>query len=59
MDLKAAEDRVEAHSAGLKKQLGLTDLALNQVLFVVGLTSVGAAGKLGPSHAVFWRAERS
>jgi amino acid transporter len=53
-DLKAAEDRVEAHSAALEKQLGLTDLALTQVLFVVGLTWVGTAGKLGPSHAVFW-----
>jgi amino acid transporter len=53
-DLKAAEDRVEAHSAALDKRLGLTDLALTQVLFVVGLTWVGTAGKLGPSHAVFW-----
>src|SRR5262245_61972385 len=53
-ELKAAENRVEAHSAALKKQLGLTDLALTQVLFLVGLTWVGTAGKLGPSHAVFW-----
>src|SRR5215471_13626012 len=53
-DFKVAKDRVEAHSATLKKQLGLTDLALNQVLFVVGLGSVGIAAKQGPSHAVFW-----
>src|SRR5262252_8998841 len=53
-DIQAAEDRVEAHSAELKKQLGLVDLALTQVLFVVGLTWVGTAGKLGDSHAVFW-----
>ena len=45
---------VEAHSASLKKELGVRDLALTQILFIVGLTWIGVAGKLGPSHVVFW-----
>jgi amino acid transporter len=53
-DLARAEARVEAHSAGLKKELGVRDLALTQILFVVGLTWIGVAGKLGPSHVIFW-----
>ena len=53
-DLARAEARVEAHSASLKKELGVRDLALTQILFIVGLTWIGVAGKLGPSHVVFW-----
>ena len=49
-----AEAQVEAHSAALKKELGVRDLALTQILFIVGLTWIGVAGKLGPSHVVFW-----
>jgi glutamate:GABA antiporter len=52
--LRRAEEAVEAHSAVFKKQLGLTDLILTQVLFVVGLNWVGTAGKLGHSHIVYW-----
>ncbi len=52
--LAQAEARVEAHSASLKKELGVRDLALTQILFIVGLTWIGVAGKLGPSHVVFW-----
>ncbi len=50
----AAEAQVEAHSASLKKELGVRDLALTQILFIVGLTWIGVAGKLGPPHVVFW-----
>ena len=39
---------------GLKRELGLWDLVLTQILFVVGLGWVGAAAKLGPSHVTFW-----
>jgi amino acid transporter len=53
-ELAHAEARVEAHSASLKKELGVRDLALTQILFIVGLTWIGVAGKLGPSHVVFW-----
>jgi amino acid transporter len=53
-ELRKQEERVEARSAVFKKELGLTDLALTQILFIVGLPWVGTAGKLGPSHMIFW-----
>ncbi len=49
-----AEHRVEDQSASLKKPLGLRDLVLTQVLFVVGSSWVGAAAKLGQAHLFFW-----
>jgi len=45
---------VEARSAGLRKELGLIDLVLMQILYVVGSSWVGTAAKLGTSHTVFW-----
>jgi amino acid transporter len=45
---------VEARSAALKRELGLTDLVLTQILFIVGLPWVGVAAKQGPAHVVFW-----
>ncbi len=45
---------IQAESAALKKELGLRDLALTQVLVVVGSAWVGTAAKLGASHTVFW-----
>ncbi|PZR75561.1 MAG: amino acid permease [Chthoniobacterales bacterium] len=53
-NLRSAESDVAAHSAVFRKELGLRDLVLTQILFIIGLTWVGAAGKLGPSHVVFW-----
>lgn len=53
-ELAQAEARVEAHSASLKKELGVRDLALTQILFIPGLTWIGVAGMLGESHVVFW-----
>src|SRR3954465_9443960 len=53
-DLQRAEAAIEAHSAELRKELGVRDLALTQILFIPGLTWIGVAGKLGPSHVVFW-----
>jgi glutamate:GABA antiporter len=53
-DLSRAEQNVEAQSASLKKPLGLLDLALTQILFVVGSSWVGAAAKLGHAHLFFW-----
>src|SRR3954470_19524937 len=52
--LAQAEARVELHSASLKKELGVRDLALTQILFIVGLTWIGGAGKPGSPHVVFW-----
>ncbi|MGA2736226.1 MAG: APC family permease [Bryobacteraceae bacterium] len=40
--------------AGLRKQLGLSDLVLAQVLCVVGSSWVGIAAKLGRAHVAFW-----
>src|SRR6266498_1887547 len=48
------EERVEARSTGFKKELGLVDLALTQILFIVGLPWIGVAAKQGPSHVVLW-----
>ena len=45
---------VEARSATLRKELGLRDLVLTQILYVVGSGWVGTAAKLGPAHIVFW-----
>ncbi len=53
-ELANAEANVKAHSESLKKELGVTDLALTQILFIVGLSWIGVAGKLGPSHVIFW-----
>lgn len=44
----------EARGAELRKELGLGDLVLTQVLFIVGLPWVGVAAVQGPSHVVFW-----
>lgn len=54
IDLERAEQNVEAHSESLKKPLGLSDLVLTQILFVVGSSWVGAAAKLGQAHLFFW-----
>ena len=40
----------------LRKELGLWDLVLAQVLCVVGSSWVGVAAKLGRAHVVFWLA---
>src|SRR5438105_10258083 len=53
-NLRAGEERVEKRSGEFKKELGLRDLALTQILFIIGLSWVGAAGKLGPAHVILW-----
>src|SRR5437899_12175980 len=53
-ELDRAERRVEEQSVALKKPLGLGDLVLTQILFVVGSSWVGTAAKLGSSHLFFW-----
>jgi amino acid transporter len=40
--------------AGLRKELGLRDLVMAQVLCVVGSSWVGVAAKLGRAHVAFW-----
>src|SRR5437762_11269863 len=53
-ELGRAERRVEEQSVALKKPLGLGDLVLTQIVFVVGSGWVGTAAKLGTSHLFFW-----
>jgi len=48
------ERDVEERSAVFKKELGLFDLVLTQVVFVVGTIWVGHAAKLGNEQNVFW-----
>ncbi len=52
--LDRAEREVEEQSGALKKPLTLRDLALTQILFVVGSSWVGTAAKLGHAHLFFW-----
>ena len=53
-NLTTIERQVEARSTALKKELGLRDLVLTQVVFVVGTVWVGFAAKLGQSQMAFW-----
>ena len=55
-EFRLEEERVEQRSAAFKKELGLPDLALTQILFIVGLPWIGVAAKQGPSHVVLWLA---
>ncbi len=45
-----------SHESELRKELGVWDLVLTQILFIVGLPWIGVAAKLGPSHVVLWLA---
>jgi glutamate:GABA antiporter len=46
--------RADVASVDLRRELGLSDLVLTQILFIVGLPWVGVAAKQGPAHVVFW-----
>jgi len=50
----AEESSAKGHAGALKRELGLRDLVLTQIVFVVGGSWVGAAAKLGPSHLAYW-----
>ncbi len=52
--LRAAEAEVQAHSAGLRKELGLFDLVMAQMLLVIVLDFFGTAAKAGSAQVVFW-----
>jgi len=53
-NLATVEREVESRSATLKKELGLFDLVLTQVVFVFGTVWVGFAATLGRSQMAFW-----
>jgi len=52
--LKAAEAEVQAHSAVLRRELGIGDLILAQILIVIVPEFFGTAVKAGRSHVVLW-----
>src|SRR5438105_11823319 len=52
--LAVVERTVEARSGALKKELGLFDLVLTQIVFVFGTVWVGFAATLGRSQMAFW-----
>ncbi len=53
-NLATIEREVESRSSSLKKELGLFDLVLTQVVFVFGTVWVGFAATLGRSQMAFW-----
>jgi len=52
--LAAAEANVKAHSTNLRRELGLLDLVLAQILLVVVPDFFGTAVKAGPTHVALW-----
>src|SRR5260370_6641707 len=53
-ELSTIERDVQSHSAAFRKELGLFDLVLTQIVFVVGTVWVGWAAKLGDAQNFFW-----
>src|ERR671935_893334 len=53
-EVRREEGRIEERSAVFRKELGLTDLVLTQIVFVVGTIWVGTAAKLGDQQLFFW-----
>src|SRR5215831_12086748 len=53
-ELRSIERDVEQRTAVFKKELGLFDLVLTQIVFVVGTVWVGWAAKLGNHQMAFW-----
>jgi amino acid transporter len=52
--LGAASAAIQTRSAELRKELGLADLLLIQILLVIVPEFLGTAVKAGPSHVVLW-----
>lgn len=47
-------EAVQSHSADLRKELGLFDLVLAQLLIIIVADYMGTAVKAGSSHVVYW-----
>ena len=52
--LPRVEAEAQAHSSDLRKELGLVDLALAQLLIIIVADYMGTAVKAGTSHVLFW-----
>ena len=48
------DTEVRSHSTLLRKELGLSDLALAQLLIILVADYLGTAAKAGPYHVIFW-----
>jgi amino acid transporter len=49
-----AQTEAQSHSSALRRQLGVFDLALAQILIIIVPEFFGTAVKAGPSHVVLW-----
>jgi amino acid transporter len=49
-----SEQDTQTRQREFRKELGLRDLVMGQILNIVGLYWVGTAARLGPSHVAFW-----
>lgn len=49
-----AETKGQSHSAELRRELGIFDLVLAQLLIIIVADYIGTAVKAGSSHVVFW-----
>jgi glutamate:GABA antiporter len=49
-----AQTEVQSHGAALRRQLGIFDIALAQILIIIVPEFFGTAVKAGPSHVVLW-----
>jgi amino acid transporter len=52
--LQSAEGKVQTQSAQLRKELGLFDLVLAQLLIIIVADYMGTAVKAGASHVLLW-----
>jgi glutamate:GABA antiporter len=52
--LQAVESEVRAHSASLRRELGIADLVLAQILIIIVPEFYGTAVKAGKAHVILW-----
>jgi amino acid transporter len=52
--IEAAEASVQSHSTVLRKELGLRDLVLAQILLIIVPDYIGTAVKAGSAHVALW-----
>ena len=52
--LRAEERQIQPHGEELRRELGVADLALAQILIVIVPEFYGTAVKAGPAHVILW-----
>jgi amino acid transporter len=53
-ELQAEEGKIQSHSSALRRELGLFDLVLAQILIIIVPEFFGTAVKAGNAHVVLW-----